>query len=301
MHMCDGMKPHVIAALAGVALLSGCGREEARREPQTPQEMYDEVKRLLQPNAQHDASEFAQAMVWLRRAAEGGLLQAQTDLGGIYLQGGKDGVKPDGREAYRWFSAAAEQGSRESLYYLGYILHRGMDMPRDEVRALEYWRRAGEAGVAEAQIALGRELTQRPESAPEGVQWLIRAAGSKVPKVAAQAAGALGHIYATGKCGVQPDMAEAARWYGLSARGGEASAQLVYAIMLLQGDPLPQDTKQGMVFLRLSAGQDNPQAIALLVNLLRNGQAAPTAEGEAEAWMARLEKLRATPAADQAP
>ena len=294
-----GMKMRVAMLPVVVALLAvSCRQEEKPREPETPQEMYEEVRRLLQPNVEHDASDFGQAMVWLRRAAEGGLLQAQTDLGGIYLQGGKGGVKPDGREAFHWFSKAAEQGNKESLYYLGYILHRGVDMPRDEARALDYWRRAAEGEVAEAQLALGAALTQRAESAPEGVQWLIRAAAQPVPKVAAQASCALGNIYATGKHGVQRDMGEAARWYELAARGGDAPAQLVYAIMLLQGDPLPQDTKQGLVFLRLSAGQDNPQAIALLVNLLRNGQATPTAEGEAEAWMARLEKLRPTPSAD---
>lgn len=289
----ENMKKYAAMALVvGSGVMMGCKRGESVREPETPQEMYAEVQRLLQPNVEHDASEFGQAMEWLRKAAEGGVMQAQTDLGGIYLQGGKEGVKADGREAFRWFSMAAEQGNIPSLYYMGHILYRGMDMPRDEARALEYWRRAAEGDVAEAQLALGAALTQRAESAAEGVQWLVRAAGQNVPKVAAQAASALGNIYAIGKHGVTRDMGEAARWYALAARGGEAAAQLVYAIMLLQGDPVPQDTKRGVAFLRLAAGQDNPQAIALLVNLLRNGKAVATDDGEAEAWAARLEKLR---------
>lgn len=280
-------------ALAAALLLVGCD-EPQTPEPQTPQEMYERVKLLLQPNVEHDASDYAEAMVWLRKAAEAGLVQAQTDLGGIYLEGGKEGIRANGREAYQWFSQAAAQGSKEALYYMGLILQRGMDMPKDEAKALEHWRAAAEAGVAEAQFSLGMALVVVQGKAREGVEWITKAAAAPVPKLAAAAASALGNIYATGREGVPQDMAEAARWYELSARGGDAAAQLVYAIMLLKGSPVPQDTAQGMSFLRLSAGQDYPQAIALLINLLRNSSDDAAAEQEAEAWAARLETLRSS-------
>ena len=289
-------------ALAAALLLVGCD-EPQTPEPQTPQEMYERVKQLLQPNVEHDASDYAEAMVWLRKAAEGGLVQAQTDLGGIYLEGGKEGIRANGQEAYRWFSQAAAQGSKEALYYMGLILQRGMDMPKDADKALEHWREAAAAGVAEAQFALGMTLAVTQENTREGVEWITKAAGASAPKLAAQAACALGNIYATGRPGLPRNMAEAARWYELAAQGGDAAAQLVYAIMLLEGNPVPQDTTQGMSYLRLSAGQDNPQAIALLINLLRNGGGGEQAEQEAEAWATRLETLRTpspAPAATEA-
>jgi TPR repeat protein len=62
--------------------------------------------------------------------------------------------------------------------------------------------------------------------------------------------------------------------------------------MLISGDPVPQDTERGLAMLRLSAGQDNPQAIALLINLLRNSEDAEAHEEEAAAWSKRLESLR---------
>lgn len=285
------------ALVVALGFLAACGEQEHVREPQTPQEMYERVRELLQPNVEHDASEFSEAMMWLRRAAEGGLLQAQTDLGGIYLEGGKNGEKPDGKEAYYWFSKAAEQGSREALYYMGLILHRGMNMPKDEAKARGFWLQAAEKGVAEAQFALGIALAREAATTRQGVQWLTQAAAAPIPKLAAQAACALGNIYATGKNGIAQDMPEAARWYEIAARGGEASAQLVYAIMLLQGEPVAQDTQQGMQFLRMAAGQDSPQAIALLVNLLRNGDAAEENEQEANAWMDRLDALQRKAAA----
>ena len=63
--------------------------------------------------------------------------------------------------------------------------------------------------------------------------------------------------------------------------------------MLLSGDnPKQGDVDLGMSMLRLAAGQDNPQAIAVLINLLRNGEDAAAHEEEAAAWASRLEKLR---------
>ena len=279
--------------LLAAGALASCGkRESALPEPQSPQEMYERVRELLQPNVTHDASDFEQALAWLHKAAEAGHLQAQTDLGGIYLEGGKGDVKPDGKMSYYWFSKAAEQGSKEALYYMGLILHRGMQMERDEAKAMSLWQQAAEAGVGEAQYALGMALSVKEESIQQGLPWLIRAVEAPAPKLAAKAACALGNIYATGKQGIPRNMAEAVRWYEIAARGGEASAQLVYAILLLQGEQVPKDEKQGMSYLRLAAGQDNLQAIALLVNLLRNGSPSDESEQEANAWAERLEKLR---------
>ena len=286
------MKIKAAALALAVCLPLACKQKEQVHTPQTPQEMYERVRELLQPNVEHDASEFDEAMVWLHKAAEAGLLQAQTDLGGIYLEGGKNGIKANGKEAFFWFSKAAEQGSKEALYYQGLILHRGLDMPKDEAQALGYWEQAAHKGVAEAQYSLGLALAQQAGSMQQAVQWLTKAVEAPAPKLAAQAACALGNIYATGKNGIARNMPEAARWYEIAARGGDASAQLVYAIMLLQGEPVPQDAKQGMSYLRMAAGQDYPQAIALLVNILRNNDATDESEQEANAWMERLEHLR---------
>lgn len=284
-----GTTPLAWAAAVCALLWAGCGRQEpALAEPQTPEEMYARVRELLQPNAQHEASDFAQAMEWLRRAAEAGHRQAQTDLGGIYLEGGKGDVQADGKQAYDWFARAAAQGSREALYYMGLILHAGKDVPQDKPQALQLWRRAAEAGVAEAQLALGLELAQAAGTVPEGVAWLTRAVQAEAAKTAAQAARALGFIYAKGRPGVPQDLPEAARWYKLAADGGDAAAQLVYALMLLEGKPVAKNEAQGVRYLRLAAGQDYPAAMQMLAQLLR----AAKNETEAAAWEQRLESLR---------
>ena len=93
----------LLATLTGGLCLVNCERDEKSKEPQTAQEMYEYVHTLLQPNVKRDSSDFGEALKWLRRAAEAGHLQAQTDLGGLYLEGGK-GVKQDGKEALKYGS-----------------------------------------------------------------------------------------------------------------------------------------------------------------------------------------------------
>ena len=46
-----------------------------------------------------------------------------------------------------------------------------------------------------------------------------------------------------------------------------------------------------MAMLRLSAGQDNPQAIALLIRILKNAPDADKNAPEADAWQKRLDEL----------
>ncbi len=281
--------PIAFGILTCILCVVSCKREEEVKEPQTAQEMYERVRALLQPNVEHDSSEYEEALIWLRRAAEAGHLQAQTDLGGIYLEGGKAGIKPDGKEALKWFSMAAAQGSKEALVYMGLIHARGLNVPKNEQLAINYWREAAQAGIAEAQFYLGTTGSDdTPAAAQERLDRLRKAVASGVPSVAARAACALGNLYATGKMGVTEDKREAARWYAVAARGGEMRAQLVYGIMLLQGNIVPKDEKMGMSFIRLSAGQGNKQAISLLIRLLRSGEHSETAEKEAAAWEARL-------------
>lgn len=278
-----------------LALLAsaGCERENTPATPRTPDEMYAHVQYLLKPHVEGEESDFAGALQWLRKAAEAGHLQAQTDLGGIYLQGGK-GVEPNPQEAFRWFSKAAEQGSQEARIYLGSMLATGQGCEQDLPQAKKMLRSASDSNLPEAQYRLAMLLLQENAAGtqPEALDLLARAAAGKSLHTAALAARALGNIYAKGQAGVTPDMRQAANWYKQAARGGDARSQLVYAIMLLDGEWVQKDEKQGMAMLRMAAGQDYPQAIALLINLLRNAPNAAEYEAEAAAWAERLDLLR---------
>ncbi len=284
-------KRFLMGLWACAIICASCDRQEKAPEPSTPEEMYAHVQALLKPNVKGASSDFAGAMQWLLKAAEAGHLQAQTDLGGIYLQGGK-GVEANPQEAFRWFSKAAEQGSKEAMVYLGNMLYTGQGCAQDIPKALEYLRTAAVSGLPDAQYRFALILLKQGKDNAQAVEWLRRAAAGNNLHTAALAAGMLGNIYARGYAGVVQDMQQAASWYKQAARGGDARSQLVYALMLLSGESVPKDTEQGMAMLRMSAGQDYPQAIALLINLLRNAPDAADKEPEAAAWAERLESLR---------
>lgn len=270
--------------LLPLLLLAACQNEE-KAEPVTPQAMYDKAQQLLKPNVEHEASDYAGAMKYLHQAAEGGLLRAQLDLGGIYFAGGH-GVQADAQKAYNWFSLAAAQGSKEAEVFLGILHHDGSLGQKNKEQALKHWRSAAFAGVAEGQYRLGRLLAQDDATRAEGVDWLVKASA-----VVPQAATALGNLYYQ----YLEDTATAAAWYEKGALAGDPMAQHVFAEMLLLGDPVTQDADRGLAMLRMAAGQDYKPAMARLINILRNGKDAKDNENEAAAWDARLQELMKTP------
>lgn len=280
-------------AFAALLTLASCDREAAaERVPQTAQEMYARAQELIRPNVEHAESDFKGALEWLQKAADAGYLQAQTDLAALYLEGGK-GIEKNAGLAHEWFSKAAAQGSKEACDFLGILEYEGRGVAKDVQAAMAHWRTAADAGIADAQFRLGMLLAQKAESMHEAVDWLVKAArpGDKTGEPAA--ATALGNIYAKGTNGVEKDLQKSAEWYQAAAAAGEPRAQMVYAVMLLTGEPVPKDEERGMAMLRLSAGQDNPQAIALLIRILKNSPDAAQNQAEAAAWQERLEKLSA--------
>jgi localization factor PodJL len=59
-------------------------------------------------NGEGGARDYGEAAVWFRRAAERGVVDSQYNLGLLYEAG--RGVERNLREAYRWYSVAANAG-----------------------------------------------------------------------------------------------------------------------------------------------------------------------------------------------
>ncbi len=286
------MMRHLPLLLFLPLLLTNCkDGKDSNAGAMTPQEMYEKGRALLKPSIEQNASDFEQALNWTRKAAEAGLRQAQTDLGALYMYGGK-GVTVDGTKAYEWFSRAAAQGSYEAELFIGDLYRYGHGVKANMTEAMNHWRIAAEGGVAEAQQRLGHQLVLHPQTLAEGLEWLKLAATKGTAKGKADAACDLGSIYAKGMGGVAPDMKAAAHWFAIGAEGGNAQAQHIYALMLLEGEPIEQDEKAGMFMLRRAASQDYLPAMAEFVRRLRNTpNATPEQLQEAEAWNERLNTL----------
>jgi TPR repeat protein len=130
------------------------------------------------------AQDQAEAVKWIRKAADQGYPMAQFSLGNCYDNG--NGVTKNAVEAAKWWRKAADQGHINAQYNLGISYHLGRGVPKDQVEAVKWWRKAADQGGASAQYNLGIS-------------------------------------YATGE-GVAKDTVEAAKWYRKAAEQGHAEA-----------------------------------------------------------------------------
>lgn len=282
----------ILLPAAAALLLLSCGDQDAKNDPKTPKEMYERARALIQPNVEHDASDFEAALEWTRKAAEAGYEQAQTDLGALYMYGGK-GVKQDAAQAYAWFSKAAEQGNQAAHMFLGDLLYFGKGVAQDTEAAFKEWRIAADAGIAEAEYRLGHALVQADQTASEGMAWLMKAARDGAKGGVALAACDLANVYAKGRAGIEKDLHKAAHWFEVAANMGEPRAQYAYSLMLLTGNGIGQDVKKGESYLRMAAGQSLVPAIRVLITVMESSSDADLHKEEIQAWKTRLNELEA--------
>jgi hypothetical protein len=95
----------------------------------------------------------AQAVLWYRKAADQGHAEAQRDLGSCYACGW--GVTQDYAHAVPWTRKAADQGHAGAQYYLGVCYESGRGVTRDNAQAVQWYRKAADQNFAMAQDRLG--------------------------------------------------------------------------------------------------------------------------------------------------
>ena len=101
-----------------------------------------------------------------------------------YAEG--EGLAKDINEAINWYRKAAEQGIVEAQENLGYLYLKGDRVPKDRTEAAKWYRKAAEQGVAIDQNMLGLFYIKGdgiPKNTVEGLAWCILAADSGDVKI----------------------------------------------------------------------------------------------------------------------
>ncbi len=150
--------------------------------------------------------------------ADKGDPNAQYNLGLVYF------VPQGYKEAFKWWTKAAEQGYASAQFKLGAMYAYGTGIPQDYKEALKWWTKAAEQGHADAQSFLGSRYyfgVDVPQDYKEAVKWFTKAAEQDEPK----AQSFLGSIYYEGK-GVIEDYVEAYKWTLLAGMNGKDVATL---------------------------------------------------------------------------
>lgn len=215
--------------------------------------------------------DYAEAAKWFRKAAKQGHEKAQYYLGRIYRHG--KGVPHDYAEAVKWFRKAAEQGGADAQYALGEMYLFADEVSKEDgsfpdrvfmfmapkgttensVKALPWFIKAAEQGVADAQVWLGGMYSMGrgvPQDHAEAFKWRHRAA----EQGDADAQYFLGGMYSSGE-GIPEDHSIALKWYRLAAEQGHDSAKLSIGYIFKDGSGVLQDFEQAHMWFNLAGAK----------------------------------------------
>ncbi|MDP3439192.1 MAG: tetratricopeptide repeat protein [Azonexus sp.] len=178
------------------------------------------------------------------------------------------------KKALALYEAAANAGGFKAQYRLGMLYSDDGMVPRDEVKARYFLGLAAVDGDKEAAARLASlDQPDRPLSDFAQAERLSsRGQQAKAAEIFARLAAAgdvtarsrLAWMYEAGR-GVERNLAEAARLFMQSAEAGDAEAQYAIAVMYRTGKGQPIDREQSLLWLKRSAAQHYPAAVAALV------------------------------------
>ncbi len=220
--------------------------------------------------------------------------------------------------AFRYATDDAEKGNAKSMTLLGELYANGLGVPKDDQKAVDWYRLAAARGDANAMFALAMfAINGRagPRDRELGAKWLAAAAklghpeaaydlallyveGQLFPQDFKQAAAllrvaadagsadaqyALGTFYKDGR-GVPKDMHEAATLWAKAALAGNSDAEVEYAIALYNGDGVNRDEDAAAQIFFTAAKLGSPIAQDRYARILASGLGAPRNPIKAVKW-----------------
>lgn len=116
---------------------------------------------------------------WMKAAFHlGNDVEAAHELAVLYEQG-EHGVDIDVVEAVEWFRKAAEAGHIEAMAELGLCYELGLSVEQSDEMAIEWYMKAAEGGHLTAKYSIGEAFEEArgvPQSDAEACLWYYRAA-----------------------------------------------------------------------------------------------------------------------------
>lgn len=176
---------------------------------------------------------------------------------------------------------AANQGHTLALWKLGRMNADGDGIPRNDIKAFEYFSRIADenadeapesprAGVvANAFVSLGSyylagirgsDVGSNPERAAEMFSYAASYFGDPGAQYN------LGRLYLEGQ-GVDLDQRQAARWLNLAAEKGYGPAQALLGQVLIKGQGVPRQRARGLAWLTLAKQSADPKREAWILAL----------------------------------
>lgn len=179
----------------------------------------------------------------------------------------------------------AEKGNPDALFLLGVASESGQGSEQSREKALEYYRKASEAGHKESTyrrclILLNGDNEKERAEARESLEK----AAKGDPAVAGRF---LGEAWLRGRLSKEPDYENTVLWWSNAAAAGDAVATQLLARLYegAFGFPEKKDLKKALEAYRKAAGLGNAGAMAAIGSRLLNGEESIRNEKEGREWL----------------
>ena len=185
---------------------------------------------------------------------------------GQYYENGRGGLEASPDLALEYYQTAADNGHGEALCYLGDFHRAGQYLPRDSVKAFEYYRKADEAGEEIGTYYVARSYLEGCGVAVDtaaAVPYLYRAAAAGVGK----ADYLLGSFFDHARGGFPPNADSAFFHYLRGHENGSGDASYQAGVKFLQEDAYDYAAR----FIMTGANRGNVDAIVLLALMYQEG------------------------------
>lgn len=229
------------------------------------------------------------ALLWFLAAAKQNEKVAQHNLGNIYFVGYFDGkdIKQDDAKAVHFFWHSAVQGHAPAQFNLGCLYEMGRGIEKNDKEARRWYRLATLAGESRATESLAAMHCHR--GVEMGAVEDFNLLKGLVENNKASVQYALGLMYGYG-CGIQKNLAEAAKYYKLAADQNHVNAQIRLGWLHFKGEGVEKDERAAAELFRAGASQGNKRAQSNLAFMYANGYGVEESIPNAITWFRQAAK-----------
>jgi len=224
--------------------------------------------------------DLVESFKWALKAAEGGHMIAQHNVGSAYLHG--TGVEKNLEQARYWYGRAAEQGFAHSEWMMGRIYLEGVGVAPNRDEALKWLTKSLAQGHAPTMLTLAA-MYSGPNGIPTSPQLVFDLDRAAAQRGSHHAEFEVGRFYRAGYLNA-PDYAQAMTWFGRAAAAGYGPADQYIGAMYEAGEGVPADLAQAVSHYQRAADLGVSAAIQRMGELYRDGQGVPADLVAAYMW-----------------
>lgn len=219
----------------------------------------------------------------IQSSADQGLSVAQFTLGYLYQKGKLGAVDFD--KANYWYQVAAKQGFALAEVALGSLYAQGLGVEKNLNIAESWYRKAYSQGSTQGGFNLAIILLEQANGRKElnrALKIFHRLAESDHTKSQLM----LSKLYLSGRAPeLEPSQAKAIFWIQKAAGAGSVSAQLKLGSIYLKGGLLPANGQLAVYWLKKAALQGETKAQLGLVSAFLKGEVIPRDLPKAYMWL----------------